>query len=113
MWPYACEIANKMDPEVWVHHYDLENKRVTPGVPPIINFGRPSQDMAGAPSTAPSSSTPTAPGTGNPAGAEPTLKNPAAPTPSRVATGGSQAQEELTKHMRNPRGTMMGGILYR
>ena len=90
--PYACEIANKMDPEVWVHHYDLENKRVAPETPPIINFGRPSQDMAGAPSTAPSSSTPAAPGTGNPAGAEPTLKTPAAPTPSRVATGGSQAQ---------------------
>ena len=50
-------------------------------------------------------STLAAPGTDNPAGAEPTLKTPAAPTPSRVATGGSQAQEELTKHMRNPRGT--------
>ena len=35
----------------------------------------------------------------------PTLKTPAAPTPSRVITGGSQAHEELTKHMRNPRGT--------
>ena len=99
--PYACEIANKMDPEVWVHHYDLENKRVAPETVPIINFGRPSQDMAGAPSTVPSSSTPAAPGTG----AEPTLKTPAAPTPSRVATGGSQVQEELSKHMRNPRGT--------
>ena len=94
-----------MDPEVWVHHYDLENKRVTPGVPPIINFGRPSQDLLGAPSTAPSSSTPAAPRTGNPAGAEPILKTPAAPTPSRVATGGSQVQEELTKHMMNPRST--------
>ena len=90
---------------VWVHHYDLENKRVAPETPPIINFGRPSQDMAGAPSTVPSSSTPAAPGTGNSTGAEPKLKTPAAPTPSRVATGGSQAQEELTKHMRNPRGT--------
>ena len=49
--PYACEIANKMDPEVWVHHYDLENNRVAPETPPIINFGRPSQDMTGAPST--------------------------------------------------------------
>ena len=94
-------VAHKMDPEVWVHHYDLENKRVAPETVPVINFGRPSQDMAGAPSTALSSSTPTAPGTG----AEPTLKTPAAPTPSRVATGGSQAQEELTKHLRNPRGT--------
>ena len=105
MRPYACEIANKMDPEVWVHHYDLENNRVAPETPPVINFGRPSQDMAGAPSTMPSSSTPAAPVTGNPAGAEPTLKTPAAPTPSRVTTGGSQVQEELTKHMRNPRGT--------
>ena len=61
--PYACEIANKMDPEVWVHHYDLENKRAAPETPPIINFGRPSLDMAGAPSTAPSSSTPVASGT--------------------------------------------------
>ena len=103
--PYACEIANKMDPEVWVHHYDLENKRVTPGIPPIINFGRPSQDLLGAPSTAPSSSTPAAPSVGISTGAEPTLKTPAAPTPSRVATGGSQVQEELNKHMRNPRGT--------
>ena len=99
--PYACEIANKMDPEVWVHHYDLENKRVAPETVPIINFGRPSQDMAGAPSTVPSSSTPAAPGTG----AEPTLRTPTTPTPSRVATGGSQVQEELSKHMRNPRGT--------
>ena len=99
--PYACEIANKMDPEVWVHHYDLENKRVTPGVPPIVNFGPPSQDMAGAPSNLPSSSTPAAPGTG----AEPTLKTPAAPTPSKVATGASRAQEELTKHMMKPKGT--------
>ena len=89
------------DPEVWVHHYDLENKRVAPETVPIINFGRPSQDMAGAPSTVPSSSTPAAPGTG----AEPTLKTPAAPTPSRVMTGGSQPQEELAKHMRSPRGT--------
>ena len=28
--PYAGEISNKMDPEGWVHHYDLENKRVAP-----------------------------------------------------------------------------------
>ena len=99
--PYACEIANKMDPEVWVHHYDLENKRVAPESVPIVNFGRPSQDLLGAPSTVPNSSTPAAPGTG----AEPTLKTPAAPTPSRVASGGSQIQEELSKHMRNPKGT--------
>ena len=103
--PYACEIANKMGPEVWVHHYDLENKRVAPETPPTINFGRPSQDIAGAPSAAPNSSTPAAPVTGNPAGAEPTLKTPDAPTPSRVMTGGSQPQEELAKHMRSPRGT--------
>ena len=92
--PYACEIANKMDPEVWVHHYDLENKRVAPETPPIVNFGRPSQDMAGAPSTTPSSSTPAAPVTGNPAGAEPTLKTPAAPTPSRITAGDPKPQEE-------------------
>ena len=94
-----------MDPEVWVHHYDLENNRVAPENPPIVNFGRPSQDLTGAPSTAPSSSTPAAPGTGNPTGVELTLKTPAAPTPSRIITGGQQAHEELTKHMRNPRGT--------
>ena len=88
-----------------VHHYDLENKRVAPETPSIVNFGRPSQDLAGAPSTTPSSSTPAAPVIGNPAGAEPTLKTPAAPTPSRVMTGGSQPQEELAKHMRSPRGT--------
>ena len=92
--PYACEIANKMDPEVWVHHYDLENNRVAPENPPIVNFGRPSQDLAGAPSTAPSSSTPAAPGTGNPTGAEPTLKTPDAPTPSRITAGDPKPQEE-------------------
>ena len=44
--------------------------------------------------------------TGNLAGAEPTLKTPAAPTPSRVTTGDAQPQEEdLAKYMRNPRGT--------
>ena len=54
--PYACEIANKMDPEVLVHHYDLENKRVAPETPAIVNFGRPSQAMAGDSSSAGSSS---------------------------------------------------------
>ena len=93
MRPYACEIANKMDPEIWVHHYDLENNRVAPETPPVINFGRPSQDMAGAPSTMPSSSTLAAPVTGNPAGAEPTLKTPAAPTPSRISAGDRKPQE--------------------
>ena len=90
-----------MDPEVWVHHYDLENKRVAPETVPIVNFGRPSQDLLGASSTVPCSSTPAAPKTG----AGPTLKTPAAPTPSRVASGSSQLQEELSKHMRSPRGT--------
>ena len=74
---------------------DLENKRVAPETPEIINFGRPSQDLAGAPpSTAPSSSTPVAPVLGNPTAAEPVLKTPAAPTPSRVTAGDSQPQEE-------------------
>ena len=92
--PYACEIANKMDPEVWVHHYDLENQRVAPETPTIVNFSRPSQDSASAPSAAPSSSTLAAPVPGNPAGAEPTLKTPAAPTPSRVTAGDPKLQEE-------------------
>ena len=82
------------DLEVWVHHYDLENQRVAPETPPIINFGRPSQDMTGAPSTAPSSSTQSAPVTGNPACAEPTLKTPAAPTPSRITAGDPEPQKE-------------------
>ena len=105
--PYACEIANKMDPEVWVHHYDLENKRVAPETPEIVKFGRPSQDLAGAPSssTAPSSSSPAAPVLGKPTGAEPVLKTPAAPTPSRAISGDAQRQEELAKHMKSPRGT--------
>ena len=103
MRPYVCEIANKMDPEVWVHHYDLENKRVAPETPPIVNFGRPSQDIAGVPSAAPSSSTPAAPVTGNPAGAEPTLKTPAAPTPSRAMTGEPKPQgEEQAQHAKSP-----------
>ena len=106
MRPYACEIANKMDPEVWVHHYDLENKRVAPETPAVVNFGRPSQDSAGGPSSAaPSASTPAAPVLGNPADAEPVLKTLAAPTPSRTTTGDSQFQEELSKHMKSPRGT--------
>ena len=93
-------------PEVWVHHYDLENNRVAPKNPEVVNFGRPSQDLAGAPSSsAPSSSTPAAPVIDNPTGAEPTLKTPVAPTPSRATTGDSQAQEELAKHMRSPRRT--------
>ena len=95
MCPYACEIPNKMDPEVWVHHYDLENKRVAPETPAIVNFGRPSQEMTGGSSSAgPSSSTPAAPILGNPAGAEPVLKTPVAPTPSRASTGGPQLQDE-------------------
>ena len=62
--------------------------------------------MAGAPSTMPSSSTPSAPVTSNPAGTEPTLKTPAGPTPSRVTTGDARPQEEdLAKYMRSPRGT--------
>ena len=101
--PYACEIANKMDPEVWVHHYDLENKRVAPETPEIINFGRPSQDPAGvfSSSTGPGSSSPAAPVTG----AEPLLKTPAAPTPSRAIAGDAQKQAELAKHMKGPKGT--------
>ena len=43
--------------------------------------------------------------TGNPASAEPSLKTPAAPTPSRVTAGDSQPQEELAKHTRSPRST--------
>ena len=42
---------------------------------------------------------------GNPAGAEPVLKTPAAPTPSRATTGDSKPQEELAKHIKSPRGT--------
>ena len=58
---------------------------------------------AGAPSATPSSSTPAAPVTGNPAGVEPTLKNPAAPTPSRVTTGDSKPQEkEQAQHAKSP-----------
>ena len=101
--PYACEIANKMDPEVWVHHYDLENKRVAPETPEIVKFGRPSQDSAGVPSssTGPSSSSLVAPAPS----AEPILKTPAAPTPSRAISSDAQKQEELSKHMKSPRGT--------
>ena len=50
--------------------------------------------MTGAPSTVPSSSTPAPPVTGNPAGAEPTLKTPATPTPSRITAGDPKPQEE-------------------
>ena len=94
-----------MDPEVWVHQYDLENKRVAPETPEVINFGRPSQAMAGGSSSAgPSSSTPTAPVLSNPAGAEPVLRTPAAPTPSRATTGDSQLLEEKrTQFSKSPR----------
>ena len=103
MRPYAYEIANKMDPEVWVHHYDLENKRVAPENPEIVNFGRPSQDPAGVFSSyaGPSSSLLAAPVQS----AEPTLKTPAAPTPSRAVSGDAQKQAELATHMKSPKGT--------
>ena len=96
-------LFRSMDPEVWVPHYDLENKRVAPETPEIISFGRPSQDPAGvfSSSAGPSSSSPAAPLIG----AEPTLKTPAAPTPSRAISGDAQKQAELAKHMRNPKGT--------
>ena len=62
--------------------------------------------MAGGSSSArPSSSTPAAPVLGNPAGVEPVLKTPAAPTPSRAISGDSRTQEEgLAQHMKSPRG---------
>ena len=70
---------------------------------PNLNFGRPSQDPAGVPSssTGPSSSSPAAPVPS----AEPTLKTPAAPTPSRAISGDAQKQAELAKHMKSPKGT--------
>ena len=49
----------------------------------------------------PGSSSPATPVTG----AEPSLKTPAAPTPSRAISNDAQRQEELTKHMKSPRGT--------
>ena len=69
----------------------------------IVNFGRPSQDPAGifSSSTGPSSSSPAAPVIS----AEPTLKTPAAPTPSRAVSGDVQKQAELAKHMKSPKGT--------
>ena len=102
--PYACEIANRMEPEVWVHHYDLENKRVAPETPTVVNFGRPSQDSAGGPSSAALSSTSAAPVLGNPTVAEPVLKTPVVPTPSRAMTRDSQPQEEeQAQHAKGPR----------
>ena len=71
------------------------------------DLGRPSQDSAGAPSSAaPSSSAPAAAILSNPSAAERVLKTPAAPTPSRATTGGSQLQEEeQAQHAKGPRAT--------
>ena len=68
--PFACDIAAKMHPDVFVCHYDANNKRTAPVTPTAVDFGRPSQGNAGA-------STSTAP----------SLSTPAAPTPARIHAG--------------------------
>ena len=65
--PFACQIVEKMDSEIWTHRYDSNNKKIVMATPPVVDFGRPSQSSAGA-----STST------------GPVLTIPAAPTPARV-----------------------------
>ena len=76
--PFACEIVQKMDSEIWTHQYDSNNKKIVMETPPVVDFGLPSQSNVGA-----STST------------GPVLSTPAAPTPARPEDGGnSQRCEE-------------------
>ena len=85
--PFAREIAAKMDPELWTHHYDAKNKRAVDVTPQAIDFGRPSKVNAGASTSA-----------------RPSLSTASAPTPARVRPeddGKSQPQEEASQRAKD------------
>ena len=60
--PFACQIVENMDSEIWTYRYDANNQKIVMATPPVVEFGRPSQLVGGAStSTGPVSSTPAAP----------------------------------------------------
>ena len=90
--PFACQIIENMDSEIWTHRYDSNNQKIVMATPPVVEFGCPSQLAVGAStSTGPTSSTPTTPvparvrpedaaSSQNPGeGAAPGTKDPSAP----------------------------------
>ena len=38
----ACKIVEKMDPEIWTHHYNMQNEKSPVVTPDAVDFGRPS-----------------------------------------------------------------------
>ena len=41
--PFACQIVEKMDSEIWTHWYDSNNKKIVMVTPLVVEFGHPSQ----------------------------------------------------------------------
>ena len=105
--PFACQIVDNMDSEIWTHRYDSSNKKIVVVTPPVVEFGRPSQLAVGASTSAgPASSTPAAPvpararpedaiDSQNPdEGAAPGVKDLSAPTSSaQGAAGGAPTSD--------------------
>ena len=77
--PFACQIVDNMDSEIWTHRYDSNNKKIIMETPPVVDFGLPPQSDAGASTSE-----------------GPVLSTPAAPTPSRArpADGGNSQRQE-------------------
>ena len=46
--PFACQIVENMDSEVWTHRYDSNNKKIVMVTPSVVEFGHPSQLAVGA-----------------------------------------------------------------
>ena len=76
--PFACQIVDNMDSEIWTHRYDSNNKKIVMATPPVVEFGRPSLLVAGA-----STST------------GPVLSTPAAPVPARARPEGAVDSQNL------------------
>ena len=59
--PFACKIVEKMDPKIFLPHYNEQNKKSPIVVPKAVDFGHPSQrGVGGSSSTGPTLSTPIA-----------------------------------------------------
>ena len=81
--PFACDIDAKMHPDVFICHYDANNKRTAPVTPTAVDFGHPSQGNAGASTSI-----------------APSLSTPATLTPARIRPGddgNSQPQEDAAQ----------------
>ena len=43
--PFACQIVDKMDSEVWTHRYDSNNNKIIMESPLVVDFVLPSQSV--------------------------------------------------------------------